>query len=151
MAKSITIPRALFESVAFRQLPPLEYRLLIELIALQADSKADGVKCSARWAAKVCASSKSPAGRALLCLEGRGFIVRIGSSGSGAAAHWRITSLPFLGEPPTREFLDASLTWRSVQSKQAKAARGKPFFTPEMMGRETGARVVLFKKKRASK
>jgi hypothetical protein len=151
MDKNITIPRDLFESVSFRQLPPLEYRLLIELIALQEDSKADGVQCSARWAAKVCARQKSGAHDALICLEERGFIVRLGSSGRGAAAHWRITCLPFLGEPPTREYSDASLTWRSVQAKQAKAARGKPFFTPEMMGGETGGSVAIFKKKRAPK
>jgi hypothetical protein len=151
MAKGITIPRDLFESIAFRQLPLLEYRLLIELIALQQDSKTDGVQCSARWGAKVCGMQKSAAHDALQCLEERGFIVRVGSSGRGGAAHWRITSLPFLGEPPTREYSDTSLTWRSVQLKQAREVRGKPFFTPEMDGGSTGGNVVLFKEKRASK
>jgi DNA-binding MarR family transcriptional regulator len=77
MTRGITIPRDLFESLAFRQLPPLEYRLLVELIALQQDSKTDGVRCSARWAAKVCGLKKSAAHDALRCLEERGFIVRI--------------------------------------------------------------------------
>ena len=149
--KNITIPRDLFESIAFRQLPLLEYRLLIELIALQQDSKTDGVQCSARWAAKVCAMQKSAAHDALLCLEERGFIVRIGSSGRGGAAHWRVTCLPFLGEPATHDYSDTSRTWRSVKAKHAELARGKPFFTPEMSGGETGGNVVLFKKKRASK
>jgi hypothetical protein len=151
MAKNIIIPRDLFESIAFRQLPPLEYRLLIELIALQADSKTAGVQCSARWAAKVCGLKKSAAHDALQCLEERGFIVRVGASGRGGAAHWRVTCLPFLGEPPTRDYSDTNRTWRSVQLKHAKAARGEPFFTPEMAGGETGGNVVLFKKKRASK
>jgi hypothetical protein len=151
MAKNITIPRDLFGSVAFRQLPTLEYRLLIELIALQQDSSAPGVQCSARWAAKVCAMQKSAAHDALLCLEERGFIVRIGSSGRGGAAHWRITCLPFLGDPPTREYSDTGLTWRSVKAKHVELARGKPFFTPEMSGGEAGGNVVIFKKKRAAK
>jgi hypothetical protein len=148
MAKNITIPRDLFESVAFRQLPPLEWRLLVEMVALQADSKEeDGVRCAARWAAKVCATSKSPAGRAIACLEERGFISRIGPVENGAPARWRITCLPFLGEPPTHEYSDVRRTWRSVQLKHAKAARGKPFFTPEMAGGSTGGSVVLFKKR----
>jgi hypothetical protein len=144
-ARGVTIPRDLFESIAFRQLSALEYRLLIELIALQADSKTDGVRCSARWAAKVCSSSKSPAGRALACLEERGFIVRISATERGAPMSWRITCLPFLGDPATRDYRDTSLTWRSIEKGRAKAVRGQPFFTPEM---ESGS-VVKFEKKRA--
>jgi hypothetical protein len=122
MAKNITIPRDLVESVAFRQLPSLEYRLLIELIALQQDGKAPGVQCSVTWAAKVCCACKSPAGRALTCLEERGFIVRIGSSGLGGAVQWRVTCLPFLGEPATHDYSDTIRVALHPQTRRAPAS-----------------------------
>ena len=136
MAKGVTIPIELFESQAFRDLPPLEWRLIVELVAMQLDTRADGVKCSARWAAKVCGTSKSPAGRALLTLEERGFLVRIGGRGMSAPADaatiWRVTCLPYAGDPPTFDFLNDQLTWRSVKLKRSRQLRGVSFFTPEM-------------------
>jgi hypothetical protein len=112
MAKvALSIPEHVWTHPAYRALGLLERVLLGEMLALAHRVGTDGpIGCSVDMAANMANVRRSMAGRALLSLRKKGFlaIIRSGERRRGAtggmATEWRVTCLPYQGDPPTADY-----------------------------------------------
>jgi hypothetical protein len=118
---AVAIPDHLFTHPAYRALPPTERVILIELLALAKRVGTDEpVVCSVAMAANMANVKRSVAARALLSLRKRGFIAIVNpdktwrGATAGVAAEYRITCLPYQGEPPSAEY--NLLHWKAVDA-----------------------------------
>jgi hypothetical protein len=127
----------------------MERWLILELIARKSriDKVAIGkgstpddiVGCSIREAANLLGTNKSTAGRTMAHLTAAGFIEAArepskGQRGRGTSTGWRLTFLPFRGDPATHDYIKI----RDPAARQADADRvaGQSFFVPGMDGYE---------------
>jgi len=139
MAKAaFSLPDYTFTHPAYRALSPLERVLLGELLAIaQRVGTSEPIVCSARQAANMCNVQKSAAAEALSSLKKKGFLVLVKTGErrrgvkASAASEYRITCLPYQGEPPT---CDYHLVYcKDLNRKQAALIkRGVKFLTPEL-------------------
>jgi hypothetical protein len=146
---AVTIPDHVFTSPAFRALDVTERWLIVELIARKAridkiasakgKTRDDILGCSIREAANLLGVSKSGAGRAMATLLDKGFIAEArepskGQRRRGTSTGWRLTFLPFQGEPATFDYL--KIADRAVRQADAERVAGQPFYVPGMAGYE---------------
>jgi hypothetical protein len=133
---AVSIPDHLFSSRPYRALAPLERCLLIELLAVAKRVGTDApIRFSVQQAGDVCGVSRRHGARAMSSLETTGFLVRIERGEKhqrrGFSSSWRITCLPFQGEPPTCDY--NRIFDRAHNRKVADSRKGETkFFTPEM-------------------
>ena len=119
---------------AFRALKPVERVLVDELLYLARRFGTDEpIIFSTGMAANGANVKRSVAARALLGLRKKGFIVSLksGDRRSGAkgrkAAEWRLTFLPFKGEPPTLDYRAAH-----YKALSPDLDPNEKFLTPEL-------------------
>jgi hypothetical protein len=130
--KAPKFPTFLFGHPAYRALPPTERALLIELVLLAANDIGtdEPLVCSSATAGNMANVSWQVARRALLGLRQKGFIVLIKSgerrrgTTAGLASEWRVTCLPYQGEPPTADY--NRLYWKA-QDKLTQPVPKTPF------------------------
>jgi hypothetical protein len=149
-AKAASIPDHLFTHPTFRALGVGERWLILELSTRKGQIADDVVGCSVREAADMLGLHKSQAADILAGLRLKGFIAdaRDPSKGQhrrGTSAGWRLTWLPFRGEPGTFEYI--KLADRAARQADAERVAGQAFFVPGMVGYEppevSGHRTVL--------
>jgi hypothetical protein len=144
-----SIPDHLFTHPAFRALDVTERWLILELntrkgridkiTRAKGKTPDDILGCSIREAANLLGVSKSGAGRAMATLLEKGFIAEArepskGQSRRGTSTGWRLTWLPFQGEPATFDYL--KIADRVVRQSDAERVAGQAFFVPGMAGYE---------------
>jgi hypothetical protein len=95
---------------AFRELSTVDRSLLMDLFNMTRNLGTDTpIGCSARMAADMLKMGKSTGAQALSSLEAKGFLISvvrgIQHRKERVASNWRLTFLPFKGNPPTREYV----------------------------------------------
>lgn len=140
-AIAASIPEHLFTHRAFRALGVAERWLIVELIArknrvdklCRQNRRApdDVVGCSVREAADMLGLRKSQAADILAGLRSKGFLAEArepskGPLRRGTSTGWRLTFLPFRGEPATCEYL--KIADRAERQADAERLAGQPFF-----------------------
>jgi hypothetical protein len=95
---------------AFRELSTVDRSLLMDLFNMARNLGTDTpIGCSARMAADMLKMGKSTGAKALSSLEAKGFIISVGRGlqhrKERVARNWRLSFLPFQGNPPTREYV----------------------------------------------
>jgi hypothetical protein len=142
---AVSIPDHVFTHPAYRALQPVERVLLDELLYVARRLGTDEpIIFSADMAANGANVKRSVAARALLGLRKKGFIVclKSGDRRSGAkgrkATEWRLTFLPYQGEPPT-------LDYRAAHYKvlPPDLDPNEKFLTPELEERTMPPRASL--------
>jgi hypothetical protein len=136
-ATAASIPDHLFTNPAFRALGVAERWLILELNTRKAQIADDVVGCSVREAADMLGLHKSQAADILAGLRLKGFIAdaRDPSKGQhrrGTSTGWRLTWLPFQGEPPSFDYL--KIADRVARQADAERVVGQPFYIPGMDG-----------------
>jgi hypothetical protein len=139
---AVSVPDHVFTHPAYRALSPIERCLLVELLALARQIGTDEpIGCSYDMAADMLNVPRSVAGRTLMALRERGFLIlarsgaRRSGSAAGIAAGWRITCLPYRGDPPTCEY--NRIHWKAVD-KKAPAAPETAFSNAERRTEDEG-------------
>jgi hypothetical protein len=106
---SVSIPKYLFESKAYRELNPFEHRIMTELLFI---AKARGTDVplglSVRRVAETCKMSIGQASQTFRELEKKGFIKNrlrgYANSRERISSGWSLTCLPYQGDPPTCDY-----------------------------------------------
>jgi hypothetical protein len=135
--KELTFELSIFECPTFRQLTPIESRLLLEMIirAKRVSGINGRMAFSARDAAERCNISKNSAHAAFDGLIAAGFIVQTSPgkkhSKERIAATWRLTMIPCDGLPPTRDYLEPLRERKFAAIRELKGS-GILFFTDSM-------------------
>jgi hypothetical protein len=109
---------------AFRALTSVERSLLYELFALARQIGTDTpIRCSASMASDMLNMGRTSGFGALSALEAKGFIVSIRRSrpheSERVASNWRLTFLPFRGDPPTRDFVRRYFKAKDMEALEA--------------------------------
>jgi hypothetical protein len=96
--------------VAFRELSTVDRSLLMDLFNIARNLGTDTpIGCSARKAADLLKMGKSTGAQALSSLEAKGFLISVVRGlqhrKERVASNWRLSFLPFKGNPPTREYV----------------------------------------------
>jgi hypothetical protein len=136
---NVSMPDHLFASPAFRALGVSERWLIFELTVRKSRIADDIVGCSVREAANLLGTNKSTAGRTMAHLAAAGFIEAARESSKGQRARgtstgWRLTFLPFQGEPATHDYI--KIADRAARQADADRVAGLPFYVPGMDGYE---------------
>jgi hypothetical protein len=135
-------------SGAFRDLAPAERSLLFELFKMARGIGTDEpIWCAASMAANMCDVSRRYGVTLLSALEEKGFIVSIVRGRQHrqerVASNWRLSFLPYRGNPPTREYVRRFYKAKDMEAFEATNAK---FFNEklEAMWLENEAKPVDF-------
>jgi hypothetical protein len=113
---------------AFRELAPVERSLLYELFAMARRLGTETpIGCSASMAANMCDVSRRYGVTLLSALEEKGFIVSIVRGRQHrqerVASNWRLSFLPYRGNPPTREYVRRFYKAKDMEAFEATNAK----------------------------
>jgi hypothetical protein len=113
---------------AFHELSPVSRSLLLGLFNMARSFGTDRpIGCSARMAADMLKMGKSTGAEAISELEASGFIVSVVRGlqhrKERVAGNWRITFLPFKGNPPTRDFVRRHFKTKDMEAFEATNAK----------------------------
>jgi hypothetical protein len=119
---------------AFRDLSPIERWLLVDLFNVARSIGTDtAIGCSARVASDMIGMGRTSGFAALAALEEKGFIASVRRSRphktERVASNWRITFLPFKGNPPTRDYVRRFYKAEDMKAFEATNAK---FFNAEL-------------------
>jgi hypothetical protein len=129
---SVSVPKHLWDSRAFRALDEYEKVIMFAILAKAREFGTDRPIIFSARMGEPYGIGRTRTAQALAGIHECGFIVEEGKprrgKNTGVAATWRVTCLPFQGNPPTYDY--QRIFYKNADLKAAEKVRGEPWEAP---------------------
>jgi hypothetical protein len=129
---AVSVPKHLWDSRAFRALDEYEKVIMFAILAKAREYGTDRPIIFSARMGEPYGIGRTRTAQALAGIRECGFIVEEGSprrgKNTGVAAMWRVTCLPFQGNPPTYDY--QQIFYKNADLKAAEKVRGEPWEAP---------------------
>jgi hypothetical protein len=129
---SFSVPKHLWDSRAFRALDEYEKVIMFAILAKAKEFGTDRPIIFSARMGEPYGIGRTRTAQALAGIQECGFIVEEGKprrgKNTGVAATWRVTCLPFQGNPPTYDY--QRIFYKNEDLKAAEKVKGQPWEAP---------------------
>ena len=129
---AVSVPKHLWDSRAFRALDEYEKVIMFAILAKAREYGTDRPIIFSARMGEPYGIGRTRTAQALAGIHECGFIVEEGKprrgKNTGVAATWRVTCLPFQGNPPTYDY--QRIFYKNADLKAAEKVKGEPWESP---------------------